>query len=112
MKALLAMLNMSKYGGVQEDAFMAVGTLIECIGQHFMKYFDIFKPFLIQGLQNRAEYQVLNNICLFKNIFILFIFISLALLGFYLFVCLLICVVFWFLFFSFLQDKQGYRRVF
>ena len=30
MKALLGMLNMSKVGGVQEDAFMAVGTLIEC----------------------------------------------------------------------------------
>ena len=58
MKALLVMLNMSKVGGVQEDAFMAVGTLVECIGQGFMNYFPVFKPFLIQGLQNRAEYQV------------------------------------------------------
>jgi len=30
MKDLLGMLNMSKVGGVQEDAFMAVGTLVEC----------------------------------------------------------------------------------
>ncbi|XP_057303593.1 importin subunit beta-1-like [Hydractinia symbiolongicarpus] len=58
MSALLEMLNMSKVGGVQEDAFMAVGTLVECIGENFNKYFKVFKPFLIQGLQNRAEYQV------------------------------------------------------
>lgn len=35
MKALLKMLNMSKVGGVQEDAFMAVGTLVECKNQNF-----------------------------------------------------------------------------
>lgn len=29
MEALLKMLNMSQVGGVQEDAFMAVGTLVE-----------------------------------------------------------------------------------
>ena len=29
MEALLKMLNMSQGGGVQEDAFMAVGTLVE-----------------------------------------------------------------------------------
>jgi len=58
MKALLQMLNMTKVGGVQEDAFMAVGTLVECVGQNFMKYVEVFKPFLINGLQNRAEYQV------------------------------------------------------
>ena len=28
------------------------------LGTGFMKYFDVFKPFLLQGLQNRAEYQV------------------------------------------------------
>lgn len=58
MEALLKMLDMSKVGGVQEDAFMAVGTLVECLGDQFMKYLDVFKPYLIQGLQNRAEYQV------------------------------------------------------
>lgn len=35
MKALLGMLNMSKVGGVQEDAFMAVGTLVECMNLFF-----------------------------------------------------------------------------
>lgn len=58
MKAILGMLNMSKVGGVQEDAFMAVGTLIECVGDGFMKYLDALKPYLLQGLKNRAEYQV------------------------------------------------------
>ncbi|XP_047138096.1 importin subunit beta-1 isoform X1 [Hydra vulgaris] len=58
MEALLKMLNMSKVGGVQEDAFMAVGTLVESIGKEFIAYMPVFKPFLIQGLQNRAEYQV------------------------------------------------------
>jgi len=58
MTALLQMLNMTKVGGVQEDAFMAVGTLVECVAQNFLKYIEVFKPFLIQGLQNRAEYQV------------------------------------------------------
>jgi len=58
MKALLGMLNMSKVGGVQEDAFMAVGTLVECLGDKFMLYLEPFKPFLLQGLANRAEYQV------------------------------------------------------
>jgi len=59
MKAILEMLNMSnKVGGVQEDAFMAVGCLIECIGQGFNKYMETFIPFLIEGLRNKAEYQV------------------------------------------------------
>lgn len=58
MKALLSMLNVSKVGGVQEDAFMAVGTLVECLGNNFLVYMEPFKPFLLQGLANRAEYQV------------------------------------------------------
>ncbi|XP_066915585.1 importin subunit beta-1-like [Clytia hemisphaerica] len=58
MEALLRMLTVSKVGGVQEDAFMAVGTMVECLGNNFMGYLEAFKPFLIQGLQNRAEYSV------------------------------------------------------
>jgi len=58
MTQLLKMLNMTKVGGVQEDAFMAVGTLVECVGEGFMKYLDVFKPFLIQGIQDKAEHQV------------------------------------------------------
>lgn len=58
MTQLLKMLNMTKVGGVQEDAFMAVGTLVECLGEGSMKYLEVFKPFLIQGVKNRAEHQV------------------------------------------------------
>jgi importin subunit beta-1 len=58
MTQLLKMLNMTKVGGVQEDAFMAVGTLVECVGEGFMKYLEVFKPFLLQGVKDRAEHQV------------------------------------------------------
>jgi importin subunit beta-1 len=59
MTALLQMFNNSgKAGGVQEDALMAVGTLIETLGEGFIKYMDVFRPYLIVGLKNYAEYQV------------------------------------------------------
>ena len=59
MTALLQMFNSSgKSGGVQEDALMAVGTLVETLGEGFLKYMDVFRPFLIVGLKNHAEYQV------------------------------------------------------
>ncbi|XP_064172369.1 importin subunit beta-1 [Anguilla rostrata] len=45
-------------GGVQEDALMAVSTLVEVLGSDFLKYMDAFKPFLGIGLKNYAEYQV------------------------------------------------------
>uniref|UniRef100_A0A3P8YIH7 Importin N-terminal domain-containing protein n=1 Tax=Esox lucius TaxID=8010 RepID=A0A3P8YIH7_ESOLU len=45
-------------GGVQEDALMAVSTLVEVLGADFQKYMDAFKPFLGIGLKNYAEYQV------------------------------------------------------
>merc|ERR1712168_1025276 len=45
-------------GGVQEDALLAVSTLIEVLGDNFMKYMEAFKPFLIQGLKNHEEHQV------------------------------------------------------
>ena len=47
-----------KSGGVQEDALMAVSTLAEVLGEHFLKYMDAFKPFLALGLKNHVEYQV------------------------------------------------------
>ena len=31
------------------------------IGKEFITYMPVFKPFLIQGLQNRAEYQVCSK---------------------------------------------------
>ncbi|XP_046999145.1 importin subunit beta-1 isoform X1 [Schistocerca americana] len=60
MTALLQMFNSNscKSGGVQEDALMAVSTLVEVLGEGFMKYMDAFKPFLCLGLKNHAEYQV------------------------------------------------------
>ncbi|CAB0037658.1 unnamed protein product [Trichogramma brassicae] len=60
MTALLSMFNSNscKSGGVQEDALMAVSTLVEILGEGFLKYMDAFKPFLSLGLKNHAEYQV------------------------------------------------------
>ncbi|KAH8325500.1 hypothetical protein KR067_000147 [Drosophila pandora] len=60
MTALLTMFNSSagKSGGVQEDAFMAVSTLVELLGVQFAKYMPAFKDFLIMGLKNHEEYQV------------------------------------------------------
>ncbi|KAM7352018.1 importin subunit beta Fs(2)Ket [Cochliomyia hominivorax] len=60
MNALLTMFNSSsgKSGGVQEDAFLAVSTLVELLGLKFVKYMDAFKPFLYMGLKNHQEYQV------------------------------------------------------
>lgn len=60
MGALLQMFNSNscKSGGVQEDALMAVATLVEVLGENFMKYMESFKPFLFIGLKNHEEYQV------------------------------------------------------
>ncbi len=64
MRALLQMFQSSvnnKTGGVQEDALMAVSTLVEVLGDGFAKYMEAFKPFLIVGLKNVAEYQVIKD---------------------------------------------------
>ncbi|OWR52529.1 importin subunit beta-1 isoform X1 [Danaus plexippus] len=60
MTALLTMFagNAGKAGGVQEDALMAVSTLVEVLGEGFLKYMDAFKQYLYVGLKNHAEYQV------------------------------------------------------
>jgi len=60
MTALLQMFasNSCKSGGVQEDALMAVSTLVEVLGEGFLKYMEAFKPYLCMGLKNHAEYQV------------------------------------------------------
>lgn len=62
MSALLQMFssNSGQTGGVQEDAMMAVATLIQVLGGRFVKYIEPFKPFLFIGLKNHAEYQVIN----------------------------------------------------
>ncbi|KAK2181291.1 hypothetical protein NP493_402g02041 [Ridgeia piscesae] len=60
MTALLQMLQTSsgKSGGVQEDALLAVSTLVEVLGDNFLKYMEAFKPFLAIGLKNHEEHQV------------------------------------------------------
>ncbi|KAJ8681845.1 hypothetical protein QAD02_017637 [Eretmocerus hayati] len=60
MTALLSMFNSNsgKSGGVQEDALMAVSTLVEILGESFIKYMEAFKPWLIIGLKNKDEYRV------------------------------------------------------
>uniref|UniRef100_H2ZAY3 Importin N-terminal domain-containing protein n=1 Tax=Ciona savignyi TaxID=51511 RepID=H2ZAY3_CIOSA len=58
MASLIQMLKSSGSGGVQEDALMAVGTVVEVVGMEFLKYMDVFKEYLVIGLQNKAEYQV------------------------------------------------------
>lgn len=60
MGALLQMLSgvNGRAGGVQEDALLAVSTLVEVLGDNFMKYMEAFKPFLITGLKNHEEHQV------------------------------------------------------
>ena len=61
MQALLQMFQSSlnnKTGGVQEDALMAVSTLVEVLGEGFSKYMEAFTPFLHVGLKNVDEYQV------------------------------------------------------
>lgn len=61
MKALLHMLSQSgtaKASSVQEDAFLAVSTLVDVLGDNFIKYLDSLKPVLYVGLRNFEEYQV------------------------------------------------------
>lgn len=60
MTALLTMFSTTagKSGGVQEDALMAVSTLVDLLGEKFLKYMDAFKPFLYMGLKNHSEYAV------------------------------------------------------
>ncbi|KAK7111932.1 hypothetical protein V1264_011476 [Littorina saxatilis] len=60
MTALLSMFQNTsgKSGNVQEDALVAVSTLCEVLGENFEKYLEAFKPYLLLGLKNYAEYQV------------------------------------------------------
>lgn len=60
MNALLQMLSFGDNvtGGVQEDALMAIGTLVEVVGEQFVTYIEAFKPYLLEALKNKAEYQV------------------------------------------------------
>lgn len=59
MTALLRMLSCDAGktgGGVQEDALMAVSTLVEVLGEGFVKYMDAFKPYLLMGLNMQSHH--------------------------------------------------------
>lgn len=59
MTALMSMLSTGgKSSGVQEDALMAVSVLVEVLGEKFLKYMEVFKPFMIAALANQSDYQV------------------------------------------------------
>jgi importin subunit beta-1 len=60
MTALLTMMNLrsGQSSGILEDALMATGSVIEMLGNDFLKYFETFKPFLIEGLKNYEEQMV------------------------------------------------------
>jgi len=60
MTALIQMLNTSsgKAGGVQEDALLAVSTLIEVLNENFLQYMGLLMPYFTAGLRNIEEYQV------------------------------------------------------
>lgn len=60
MTTLLQIFSTSTHesGGVQQDALMAVSTLVEMLGEGFLKYMDAFKPYLCLGLKNHAEHEV------------------------------------------------------
>lgn len=56
MAALIQMFDASqgKSGGVQEDALLAMSTLVEVLGINFIKYMEAFKPYLLLSLQNEV----------------------------------------------------------
>ena len=60
MQALLSMLKTAngKTSAVQEDALVAIGTLVEVLGINFLKYIDHVLPFLYEALNNHSEYQI------------------------------------------------------
>lgn len=62
MAALLQMFQTSqgKSGGVQEDALLAVSTLVEVLGHNFIKYMESFKGYLCLGLRNVDDFSVLS----------------------------------------------------
>lgn len=60
MTSLILMFRSSlgQTGGVQEDAIMTVGVLVEAIGEGFVNYMELFCPYLLLALKNYVEYQV------------------------------------------------------
>ncbi|KAI7885067.1 ARM repeat-containing protein [Lichtheimia hyalospora FSU 10163] len=59
MTALLQLLtNVSKQSTTAEDAFLAVGAMINALESDFVRYAEPFIPTLYIALQNTAEYQL------------------------------------------------------
>ncbi|CAF4090911.1 unnamed protein product [Rotaria magnacalcarata] len=60
MHALLQMLKTrtGTASAVQEDALVAIGTLVEVLGINFMKYMEHVLPFIYEALNNHSEYQI------------------------------------------------------
>lgn len=56
MTAYLALLN--KNPTIQEEVFIAIGSLANVLEVDFQRYIESLKPFIIQGLSNQEAYQV------------------------------------------------------
>ncbi|CAG0913998.1 unnamed protein product [Notodromas monacha] len=48
-------------GSIREDALLAVSVIVEGLGEDFLKYMDLFKPFLMVALTNVAEVSVVSS---------------------------------------------------
>ncbi|XP_019853838.1 PREDICTED: importin subunit beta-1 isoform X2 [Amphimedon queenslandica] len=60
VQALIAMLSTSSglVGGVQEDAILTIGALVESLGVDFLKYMPSLSNYLIAALKNYNDVQV------------------------------------------------------
>lgn len=60
MQAVLTIFSSSsgKVGGIQEDAMMTVSSLVDVLQEGFIKYMEVFKPYLYMGLKNHQDHQV------------------------------------------------------
>uniref|UniRef100_A0A1I8GGS0 Importin N-terminal domain-containing protein n=1 Tax=Macrostomum lignano TaxID=282301 RepID=A0A1I8GGS0_9PLAT len=47
--------------GVQEDALLAMAALVDCLGEDFIKYMEVFKPVLLSCLRSVTETQICMN---------------------------------------------------
>lgn len=60
MELLLHVLN-NRLSSASEEAFMAIGAVIDKVEKHFDRYLVHFMPILIQGLQRHEEHQVCSS---------------------------------------------------
>ncbi|XP_065178796.1 importin subunit beta-1-like [Sycon ciliatum] len=57
-RSLISMLRASLTGAVQEDVLMAVGSLVELLGEQFISFMPELKQYLIVALNARNEHDV------------------------------------------------------